>query len=83
MDEFAAYVKDEAPRRHPEDRDDSEDEKSEIDSNATDEELNNEDYVIPGTGPNDMPLLKSSSKLTGGSHQTVCFHSLFLFLFLC
>ncbi|KAA8896094.1 thioredoxin-like protein [Sphaerosporella brunnea] len=70
MDTFAPVI-DEASRRHPEDRGDSEDEKSEIDSNATDVDISDhEDYVIPGTGPNDMAFLKFSSRLTGGSHQT-------------
>ncbi|KAI5845505.1 thioredoxin-like protein [Tricharina praecox] len=71
MDAFAP-VKDEASRRHPEDLVDS-DIESEIDSNASidfeNDAHDNEDFVIPGTGPKDMPLFKPSSKLSG-SHQT-------------
>jgi hypothetical protein len=82
MDTFAP-IKDEASRRHPDDRDDS-DAQSDIDSNATnDDDLKDEDYVIPGTGAKDMPLLKSSSKLTGGSYQTVRLRRRTLYLFSC
>lgn len=78
MDAFAP-VKDEASRRHPEDLVDS-DIESEIDSNASidfeNDAHDNEDFVIPGTGPKDMPLFKPSSKLSG-SHQTVSYPSPF------
>jgi len=72
MDSFAP-VKDEASRRHPEDLEDS-DVESDIASTASidqdDQDPDNEDLPIPGTGPKDMPLFKPSSKLSG-SHQTV------------
>lgn len=73
MDEFAP-VKDEASRRHPEDEEDLN--ISDTDSNLSNDidNLNledDEDFEIPGTGSNDMPIFKNSSKLTG-SYQTVC-----------
>ena len=84
MDEFnqMTQVKDEAPRRHPEDAYDS-DIGSDLDNldsltfeddgddeHTTHNTANTTDFDIPGTGPNDMPIFKSSSKLTG-SYQTV------------
>jgi len=69
----SAKVKGKASRRHPEDLVNS-DAESGIDSNTNiglyTEYPDNEDFVIPGTGPKDMPLFKPSSKLSG-SHQTV------------
>ncbi|KAF8534292.1 hypothetical protein BDD12DRAFT_429747 [Trichophaea hybrida] len=77
MDSFAP-VKDEASRRHPEDRQDS-DVGSDIDSNASINDFdidskNDDDFEIPGTGPNDMSFFKNSTKLTG-SYQTVSLQS--------
>ena len=58
-------VKDDAPRHHPEDV-------SDIDSNASINGCDkiDDDFEIPGTGPNDMPFFKTSTTLTG-SYQTV------------
>lgn len=66
-------VKSEASRRHPEDA--NLDEGSDAESNTSSHNNHNEkpeyssDFDIPGSGPNDMPLFKHSTQLSG-SYQT-------------